>query len=1133
MHDRTRQLRDRLWRLAEERIRPAVIAERRPLDVAAWTVPGRPGPGGEGEPVPVARGLAASYRHIHPGTDRARWGAPWTTTWFRIRGAVPRDRAGRHMQAVIDLGFHGGSPGFQAEGLLYDASGRVLTGLHPRNHTIELTQRILPDGTDIHWYVEAAGNPDILSEHGGNTHKSDPRTADRYEQYTFARADLVIRDDDVYHLLLDLEVLGALAEDLDGSTHRRARIVAALERAADAIDVTDVAGTAAAARAVLAPELARRASEGGHRISAIGHAHIDTAWLWPLRETARKAARTFANVLDLMDGHPELVFAGPQAQQYAWVKARHPDLFERIGAAVARGQWVPVGGAWVEADGNLPGAEALSRQLVYGKRYFRDEFGVDTRGVWLPDSFGYTAAYPQIAALAGNDWFLTQKLSWNDTNQFPHHTLWWEGIDGTRILTHFPPADTYNGAMEVPELRASEARFRDKGWSAGSLYPFGYGDGGGGPTEEMLQRYARVADLDGMPRVVIESPEAFVARARAELEQVPNPPVWRGELYLELHRGTFTTQARSKAWNRRVEHLLREAELWATTAVLLARPDAGQTGAPTGPASTGPASTGPTSTSPASTSPASTGPTSTSPAPTSLASTGLASAYRYPAERLDRLWRTVLTLQFHDILPGSSITWVHRDAEATYARVAAWLEEIIAEAAAAMFGPCGIAAGQLAVLNASPFSRREVIVIDAEVVVAGSRSGGHQAPQPPANHQILADSRRAVVVEAPAGGVGGLSPATLPPAGATESDDGWLLDNGLVRVAVDRRGVVTSCHDHRADRELVPHGMPANLLQAYPDTPSHWDAWDLDEHYRHRVTDLVDARSVELIDAGPLQASIRVLRAYRASTITQTLRLRAGSPRLDIDTHVDWQERDTVLKAAFPLDLLSDTARSEIQYGHVTRATHENTSWDAARFESYAHRWVHVGEGCGPDALGVALVTDSTYGHDVRRVPGPDGRPVTVVRLTLLRSPSAPDPDADRGEHRFGYALVAASLPEAIEHGYAVNLPLRAVSCGGPAPPPLIGLEEISGGVIVEAVKLADDGSGDLVVRLYEGYGGRARTVLRLADPLVPRRVEVCDLLEEPLPSDRGGDPITPRANGAIPITLRPFQILTMRVSVG
>src|SRR5918995_353836 len=372
----------------------------------------------------------------------------------------------------------------------------------------------------------------------------------------------------------------------------------------DVLDLADVGGTAAAARKVLADPLGRPAHASAHRLSAVGHAHIDCAWLWPLRETRRKCARTFANVTALAADYPELVFACSSAQQYAWVKEDQPALFDRIKRTVASGQWAPVGGMWVESDANLPGGESLARQLVHGRRFFRDELGVDTPEVWLPDTFGYTAAFPQLARLAGARWFLTQKLSWNETNRMPHHTFRWEGLDGPRILPHFPPVDTYNAELTGAELAHAVANYAEKGAGTRSLVPFGYGDGGGGPTREMLERARRLADLEGSPRVTVESPAAFFAAAEAEY---PDAPVWSGELYFELHRGTYTSQAATKAGNRRSERLLREAELWAATAAVRA-------GAP------------------------------------------------YPYDELDELWKTVLLHQFHDILPGSSISWVHREA---------------------------------------------------------------------------------------------------------------------------------------------------------------------------------------------------------------------------------------------------------------------------------------------------------------------------------------------------------------------------------------------------------------------------------------------------------------------------------------
>jgi len=497
---------------------------------------------------------------------------------------------------------------------------------------------------------------------------------------------------------------------------------------ADAVDPWDVAGTAAAGRSVLADVLARPAHASAHRVVAVGHAHIDSAWLWPTRETARKCARTFSNVLALMDTDPDLVFACSSAQQYAWVRDAYPELFDRIRTRVAEGRFVPVGGMWVESDTNMPGGEAMARQFVARKRFFLEEFGVEPLDVWLPDSFGYSAALPQIAAAAGSRWFLTQKTSWNETNRMPHHTFRWEGIDGTQLFTHFPPVDTYNSDLSGDDLARAERGFAEKGRATTSLVPFGWGDGGGGPTREMLAAAHRARSLEGSPRVEMGSPAAFFRAAAAEY---PHAPVWSGELYLEYHRGTYTSQARTKRGNRRSEHLLREAELWATTAHILR---------------------------------------------------GAA----YPYDLLERTWQRVLLAQFHDILPGSSIAWVHRDAEQAYAEVADVLNRVVATALTSLAGD---GAERLA-FNAAPHARAGVPAL------------------------------------------GAAAPEVASGASATTTGDTVVLDNGLIRVGVDGDGLLASVRDLPADRELLAPSAVGNLLQLHRDTPIRWDAWDIDAHYR-------------------------------------------------------------------------------------------------------------------------------------------------------------------------------------------------------------------------------------------------------------------------------------------------------------
>ncbi|GDY57422.1 hypothetical protein SVIO_080450 [Streptomyces violaceusniger] len=504
MHDDRPLVEGRLDRALRQFIRPAQYTARVPLTLSAWRTPG--------EPVPVAEALTGTYEPFATGTD---WGSPWSTWWFRLEGAVPEGWAGRRVEAVIDPGFTDDAPGFQAEGLVYDAEGVPIKGIHPRNRHIPVAAPAA-GGESVRLLLEAAANPSVLRDGFVPTRLGDVLTAGDEPLYRFASAELAVLDETVWHLVLDIEVLSELMHELPEDRPRRHEILRALENALDALDLHDVPGTAAAARAELTDALGRPAHSSAHRVSAAGHAHIDSAWLWPLRETVRKASRTFANVTALAGEYPELVFACSQAQQYAWVKEHQPHIWERIKKAVADGNWAPVGSMWVESDANMPGGEALARQIVHGKRFFLEELGVDTEEIWLPDSFGYTAAFPQLAKLAGVKWFLTQKLSWNQSNKMPHHTFWWEGIDGTRVFTHFPPVDTYNAQFSASELAHAEKNFADKGLATRSLVPFGYGDGGGGPTREMLEKARRLASLEGSPTVEIQPPSVFFTEAERE-----------------------------------------------------------------------------------------------------------------------------------------------------------------------------------------------------------------------------------------------------------------------------------------------------------------------------------------------------------------------------------------------------------------------------------------------------------------------------------------------------------------------------------------------------------------------------------------------------------------------------------------
>ena len=999
MHENRALSEARIDRFFNERLVPNVYRETAPLSIATWIVPG--------EPVAFAEARQAEYASFAEGS---MWGRPWGTVWFHVTGSVPEHwrAADAVVEVVVDLGFSAGLPGFQAEGLAYAPDGRVLKAIEPYNDYLPVEAGA--DSVDL--YLEAASNPNVAAGFAFTpTALGDLATAGDELQYQLKRLVLAWMDSPVWELVQDVRALRGLMAELPDTLPRRHDILRALGNMVDAMDPTDISGTATAGRAALADVLASPAYASAHRLAAIGNAHIDSAWLWPARETVRKVARTFSNVLALMDADPDFTFVASSAQQFEWLRASQPELFERVKTQVAAGRFIPVGGMWVESDTNMPGGEALARQFIAGKRFFMEEFGIEPVEAWLPDSFGYSAALPQIVSAAASKWFLTQKISWNETNTMPHHTFWWEGIDGTRVFTHFPPVDTYASEVSAKELARAERQYAEKGHGTSSLLPFGWGDGGGGPTREMLAAITRTGDLEGSPRTQHATPAQFFSEAHAEY---PDAPVWSGELYLELHRGTLTSQAKTKRGNRRSEHLLREAELWATTAAVLRGAE-------------------------------------------------------YPYDALEAAWKTVLLQQFHDILPGSSIAWVHQEAEVNYARVEAELHDVTMNALAELAGE----GDDELVFNSGPFARNGV-------------------------DGISGAARRSV-------------PATAAPLA---SGDTFVLDDARTRVTLDARGLIVSMVDLVAGRELIPRDQPGNLLQLFRDTPNQWDAWDIDESYNRDLQNLTNVDSIALTGDG---TGVRIERSFGESRVTQELRLNAETGALDIAVSVDWHETQKLLKLAFPLDIHAERAASEIQFGHIFRPTHSNTSWDSARFETVAHRWVHVGE----PGYGVAIANNATYGYDIRRA-GEDGNATsTVVRASLLRAPLFPDPESDQGTHEFAFSILAgAEIADAIAEGYRLNVSERVVQ-GANEVPALFNCSNSA--IVIETIKLAEDRSGDVVIRLYESLGSRVRATI--TPEFGWHSVIQTDLIERAImPTAIDGDD-----EGVVSVTLRPFQIVTLR----
>jgi len=1025
----------RIVRVMTEFVRPARLGPSVPVEVDAFHV--------LGEPVPAAEALAADYQPFAIG---GAWGPPWDTTWFRIRGSIPDGWAGREVALGFTIG-NAGSTGFGAEALVW-RDGVPVQGLSPNHREYQVTPRAT-GGETIEVFVEAAANPP--SPFGTNPWPlllPDPGGA---PLFTLQRVDLHVRDPEIDRFWHNFRILVDLMMELPDESPRFARVCAGLERACNLLDLPDISDTWPRANEVLEELLAERAAPGTHHVSLVGHAHLDTAWLWPLRETVRKCARTFSTVLALMDQYPEYRFVVSQAQHLAWMRDHYPDLWERMKVRIAEGRLEPTGSMWVEADCNIPSGESLVRQIFYGKKFYRDELGIDTNDVWLPDVFGYSAALPQIMQRSGIRWFLTQKLSWNQYNVLPHHSFWWEGIDGSRVFTHFPPSDTYNGAVSVKELRFVVENFRDHDRATRSLYPFGWGDGGGGPTAEMLESARRLADLDGVPKLSIDSVRSFFTAAEAD---ITDPAVWVGELYLEYHRGTYTTQAATKLGNRRSEFALRECELWGS----------------------------------------------------------LASQHPSPSVGIEGLWKELLLHQFHDIIPGSGIHWVYEDTARAHTRILDEADALTEDALGSLAASIDTDGRDHPIIafNSLSHPRREVVGVDAPADVEAVADASGQL------HPVQRDSGGRALVE-----------LTVPPCGYQvysfvhgDAPTGRAaratrrsLENEHLRVEFDDQGLVVSLVDKSAGRQVLAPGGQGNRFHLHPDYPNFYDAWDIDRFTFDQSVPLDGVESIEIVEEGPLRAGIRVVRTFGSSRLSQIIRLEAGSRWLEFETEVDWHETNRLLTVAFPVDIRSLRATYEIQYGHVERPTHANTSWDVARFEVCAHKWVDLSE----PGYGVALLNDSKYGHDISG---------NIIRLSLLRATTWPDPEADRGHHRFRYRLLphAGDLRQAgvIDAGYDLNVPIRVV--GTPSHPGRLGpegsmLSVDAAHVVVEAVKASEDGRGALVVRLYEAWGRRGPATLML--PWPPRRAVLSDLLE------REQADLAVHGN-TVTVDLAPFEIATL-----
>ena len=1038
---------ERCKRIVRQRVDPHIHPSIAQLAVESFDIPGEPMPTDE-----FFEKLNRGDIDFKPFTLGGEWGTTWGTVWFRLTGTVPAGYPkGKPLELILDLGWYPHSCGGHIEGLVYRADGTAIKAVHPLNYWVPFMDAegnaqvpVAEDGS-FTLYLEAASNPLLLGVPPFiETELGDHATGKPDEPYVFKSADLAEFDERYENYSVDLDVVSSLMEFADKQSPRYWQLAKALQRSLNAYDERNPESVEAA-RAALAGVLAKPANASAMNVSAIGHAHIDSAWLWPVRETRRKVARTVSNVLALMDEDPDFTYAMSSAQQYAWLEEEHPDLFARMKRRIEEGRFIPVGGMWVESDNMIPSGESLVRQITFGRRYFKEHLGVAPRGIWLPDSFGYTGSWPQIARRAGFDWFLTQKISWNDTTKFPHHSFMWEGIDGTRILTHFPPSDTYCSWMSMHELMYSQRNFLDKDLSRNAILLYGFGDGGGGPTREMTARIRRDHDLAGAPKIEFGTPDQLFDRVRKDIvdDAQGETPVFKGELYLELHRATLTAQQDMKRGCRQEESMLRVTE-YLCAAARIKNPD-----------------------------------------------------YVYPREELDRIWKTLLLNQFHDILPGSAIAWVHRQARTEYARDIARLNEIALEAGRA-----------IAVVEPD-----DATITDA-VIAPYSRQACETWVVRPASSRAEAGT------------------ASMARVAVTHDGDTIVLDNGRLHVRIEADGTVSSIVDQRTNRELVPAGTRLGRYEMLKDEPFHWDAWDIQRDAFLTANALSEASIASVDETANGGAVVHAVTRAKGVEIRTGIALRPGSATLDFTADVDWHAVEQFLKVDMPVTVQAVNAQYECQYGLVERPINKNTRSDDAKFESCTHRFVRIADA----DYAAAVVNASTYGSDVSPIHADAAHGTgrgTMVRLSLLSAPLYPDPRTDQGAHSFAWSLVAdADMNAVLDEAARLNSPVIGEL---PDMAPLVSLADATGVIVLDWIKLADDGSSDLIVRLYEAAGGNATATLRLDAALSDAKAGVreVNLMEEPeldaeLPRALAGDEPMP-ADGAV-VSLAPFQLATLRI---
>ncbi len=800
-------------------------------------------------------------------------------------------------------------------------------------------------------------------------------------------------------------------------------------------------------------------------LTAIGHSHIDVAWLWTLDHTKAKCARTFNTTCHLMDQYKDYKFTQSQPQLYDYVKKDYPELFEKIKKLIKEGRWEPIGGMWVEADCNLSGAEALARQFLLGRQFFAENFGenAETPILFLPDVFGYAYNLPQLIKQADMEYFFTTKIGWNQYNKFPYTTFWWQGLDGTKILTHLGTTQndeeetkndfiTYNGNGSVWSFYTSWDNAKQKDLHDEVMTTYGFGDGGGGTTKEMIERVKLLKDFPAMPKTKMGTTREFFKKLD---EKHGNEfPTHNGELYLELHRGTYTTHAKNKKANRQSEFKIHDAEFLASLATLTDK------------------------------------------------------NYLYPQKQIDETWKLICLNQFHDIIPGSSINEVYVESLKQYEQIGNTLKAIQKEATDAI---CKNIAAEVIIINPTSFKRTDIGVLntilknDETLAVKGKTLLTQSA-----------ENKTLVAVE-------NVEPFSVTTAEITKQTEKIqnnlkvtpnLLENELISVKLDNNGDIVGIYDKKNQRQVLAENSIANEFQAFEDRPNEYDAWEIDVFFEDKKYLAKPASSIKVVETGPVRATIEIKRTILNSEYTQRISIRHNSCQIDFDTNINWKENATLLKVAFPVNILSPVATYEIQWGNVQRATHRNTSIEWAQFEMCAQKWADLSE----NDYGVSILNDCKYGHDIKD---------NLMRLSLLRSSSSPDKTADRGTHSFKYSLLPhkAKLNETIKQAYYLNDDLIITTGGNCEKENEINatkgmIKTNRDNVIIETIKKAQDGNG-FIVRLYEAMRQRSEVTIKTGFKI--GKCSLSNIVE------RDCGKIKAEKN-EITMQIKPFQIVTLRI---